>query len=115
MKIRRCHLLVAALLLVPVVASAAEALPQGTVNLNTASLEQLQYLPRVGPALAGRIVAFREANGPFRAVEEVIAVQGIGETSLKNLSPYLSVSGETTLAEKVHLPRKTTGNEAPTS
>ena len=79
---------------------------QGVVNLNQASVEQLQLLPRVGPALAQRIVEFREANGPFKAADEVTAVKGIGERSLELLKPYLTVSGETTLAVKVKTNRK---------
>jgi competence protein ComEA len=84
----------------------------GVVNINTASTEQLQLLPRVGPALAGRIVEFREANGPFRAVDEIVAVKGIGESSFEKLEPYIVTSGATTLAEKVRLPRSTGGEKA---
>lgn len=79
---------------------------QGVVNLNQASVEQLQLLPRVGPALAQRIVEFRAANGPFKATDELTAVKGIGEKSIEQLKPYLTVSGETTLAVKVKTNRK---------
>ena len=44
----------------------AAAGQEGVVNINTASTEQLAYLPRVGPALAGRIVEFRDSNGKFQ-------------------------------------------------
>jgi competence protein ComEA len=97
-------------------AVAAETGPAaGVVNINTAESDQLQMLPRVGPALAQRIIGYREANGPFKAVEEIVAVKGIGETSLKKLEPYLVTSGATTLKEKVSLPRakksgETSGN-----
>ena len=77
----------------------------GVVNVNTASSEQLQLLPRIGPALAERIIAFRETNGPFKSPDEMVAVKGIGERSLETLRPYLAVSGETTLSSKVRLPR----------
>jgi len=90
--------------------SVEAAQPAGVVNVNTASAEQLQLLPRVGPALAGRIVDFREANGPFRTVDEIVAVKGIGETSLEKLEPYIVTSGATTLAEKVQLPRSSDGS-----
>ena len=80
----------------------------GVVNINKASAEQLQLLPRIGPALAGRILEFREKNGEFQAVDELQAVRGIGARSLESLRPYLSVSGDTTLNEKVKLPKKTT-------
>lgn len=100
-------IIVLALLAVTSGAIAAEDIPSGVVNVNTASADELQYLPRVGPALAGRILEFREANGPFEAVEELVAVRGIGETSLEKLKPFVAVNGKTTLTEKVKLPRKT--------
>jgi len=77
----------------------------GVVNINTADAEQLQLLPQVGPALAGRIIDYRETNGPFRTVDEIVAVKGIGDSSLEKLEPYLATSGATTLTEKVRLPR----------
>lgn len=84
----------------------------GVVNINNASSEQLQLLPRVGPSLAQRIIDFREANGPFRAVEEIVAVKGIGENSFEKLEPYIVTSGATTLTEKVKLPRSSGGGNA---
>lgn len=86
-------------------AAADTAQSAGVVNINTADADQLQLLPRVGPALAGRIIDYREANGPFRTIDEIVAVKGIGESSLERLEPYLATSGETTMTEKVSLPR----------
>lgn len=86
----------------------------GIVNINTASEEQLQLLPRVGPALAGRIVEFREASGPFQTVDEIVAVKGIGEVAFERLRPYITTSGATTLTEKVRLPRNAAGTDAGT-
>jgi competence ComEA-like helix-hairpin-helix protein len=79
-------------------ALAAEAL---RVNVNTADAAQLALLPRVGPSVAQRIVAFRKENGPFKAPEDLMLVQGIGEKTFQLLKPYVAVSGETTLKEKV--------------
>jgi competence protein ComEA len=87
---------------------AAPAAPTGQVNINTASVQELQLLPRVGPALAKRIVDFRAANGPFKATEELARVKGIGEKSFSRLQPLVSVSGATTLKEKVKSPRTST-------
>ena len=98
--------LIAILLAVAAVAAADSPSPGGVVNVNSASVEQLQLLPRVGPALAERIVAFREANGPFASVDELAAVKGIGERTLELMRPHVSTSGETTLSEKVKSPRK---------
>jgi competence protein ComEA len=76
------------------------------VNVNTATAAQLQLLPRVGPALAQRIVEFRTANGLFKAPEELTRVRGIGERSFKLMQPYVSVTGDTTLKEKVRQSRQ---------
>ncbi|MBD3850515.1 MAG: helix-hairpin-helix domain-containing protein [Acidobacteria bacterium] len=81
--------------------------PSGVVNINTASSEELELLPRVGPALAGRIIEFREANGPFQTVDEILAVKGIGESSFEKLEPFIVTSGATTLADKVRMARST--------
>jgi competence protein ComEA len=82
------------------------------VNVNTATVAQLQLLPRVGPALAGRIVDFRTANGPFKTAEELMRVKGIGAKSFALLEPYVAIKGETTLAEKVHVRRTSSPNPA---
>ena len=72
----------------------------GKLNLNSASEEQLQLLPTVGPAKAERIVSWRKKNGNFKRVADLRKVKGFGYKTLKRLEPYLEVSGETTLAEK---------------
>ena len=72
----------------------------GKLNLNTASEEQLQLLPTVGPAKAERIVAWRKKNGTFKRPADLRKVKGFGYKTLKRLEPYLDISGETTLAEK---------------
>lgn len=84
----------------------------GVVNINTAGTEQLELLPRVGPALAGRIVDFREANGPFQTKGEIVAVKGIGERSFEMLEPYLVTDGATTLTEKVKASQSSGGKKS---
>ncbi len=83
----------------------AREVGQGKLNVNTATVQELQLLPRVGPALAQRIIDFRTANGVFKAPEELTRVKGIGETSFALLKPYVSIEGATTLKEKVKVPR----------
>jgi len=61
------------------------------VDINTASVEQLEEIPGLGPALAQRIVEFREKNGPFGSVDELLKVRGIGEKSLEKIRAYLVV------------------------
>lgn len=63
----------------------------GTVNLNTADEAALDTLPRIGPALAGRIIAWREENGSFTSVEDLLAVPGIGEKMLAALRDLVTV------------------------
>lgn len=61
------------------------------VNINTATAEELQTLPRIGPAMAQRIIAWREAHGGFRSVDELDAVPGIGPSMLENLRPLVTI------------------------
>ena len=59
------------------------------VDLNAASPEQLDTLPGIGPALAARIVAYRDEHGPFTEVEQLNKVKGIGARTLEKLRPLL--------------------------
>jgi len=78
---------------------------EGQVNVNTASAQELERLPGVGPALAARILEHREKNGAFKRVEDLMLVKGIGEKSFERLKPYVALSGATTLGENVRVPR----------
>ena len=59
------------------------------VNLNTATVAELDTLPRVGPAIAQRIVDWRATNGRFSAVDDLLSVPGIGEKMLESLRPLV--------------------------
>jgi competence ComEA-like helix-hairpin-helix protein len=103
---RRTAALVAfALVLALAAPSFAAGATAGQVNINSASVEQLSLLPRIGPSVAQRIVDFRKENGPFKSVDDLMLVRGIGEKSLAGLREYLAISGETTLKTKVSSPR----------
>ena len=62
------------------------------MNLNLATASQLERLPRIGPALSGRIVAYRDAHGPFQRVADLVEVRGIGEKTLAKMEPYVFVN-----------------------
>ncbi|PTT68469.1 ComEA family DNA-binding protein [Arthrobacter sp. HMWF013] len=64
---------------------------EGKVNLNTAGIEELDALPKVGPVLAQRIVDWRKEHGPFKAVEELDAVDGVGAKMLETLLPLVGI------------------------
>jgi competence protein ComEA len=63
----------------------------GKVNINTADASTLETLPRVGPAMAARIIAWRVANGRFTAVEDLMSVSGIGEKTFDGLKDLVTV------------------------
>jgi competence ComEA-like helix-hairpin-helix protein len=62
-----------------------------SIAINTATAAQLERLPRIGPALAARIVEHRAANGPFQSIEGLDAVRGIGPRMLEQIRPYVTL------------------------
>jgi competence protein ComEA len=68
----------------------------GTVNINTASVEELQLLPGIGESRAQAVVAERKRRGGFKRVDDLLDVKGIGASSLERMKPHVSVSGKTT-------------------
>jgi competence protein ComEA len=83
--------LIAALALLVGLALAPSA--AATVNINTATKDELVGLPGIGPAKAQAIVDYRNQHGPFRSVEDVRKVKGIGEKLFLQIRPELVVSG----------------------
>ena len=65
--------------------------PAAVVNLNTATVEQLDALPGIGKAMAARIVEYRQKNGAFKKVEDLMNVRGIGEKNFLKLKPLITV------------------------
>jgi competence protein ComEA len=93
--------LVALLLAAPVISYAQQTAPAAaapaekagpTVNINTATSSELEGLPGVGPKLAQRIIDYREKNGGFKKLEDLMNVQGIGEKNFLKLKSKLSVT-----------------------
>jgi competence ComEA-like helix-hairpin-helix protein len=68
----------------------AAALPIA-ININTATVAELEKLPHIGRKTAEAIVDFREQNGPFRRVEHIMQIRGISETRFAELGPYLKI------------------------
>jgi competence protein ComEA len=63
----------------------------GRINLNTATPAELQTLPGIGPVLAQRIVEYRDANGPFQSVDDLLKVKGIGPSLLEKIQDLVEV------------------------
>ncbi len=81
---------------VPAAAAQSGVAIEGVVNVNTASIEELQLLPGVGPARARAILEAREHLGGFKRVEDLLEVKGIGPVALEKLRPFVAVKGRTT-------------------
>ena len=69
----------------------AAATPQFPINLNTATADQLEAIPGIGPVLAQRIIEYRQTHGRFQSVDELLEVRGIGPKRLENMRPYVTV------------------------
>lgn len=65
----------------------------GVVNLNTATSEQLQTIPGVGPSTAQKILDYREDNGTFQMIEDIMNVSGIGEGKFEAMRDFIAVDG----------------------
>ena len=64
----------------------------GIVNINTASATDLEALPGIGAKTAARIVEYRQKNGPFKKIEELMNVRGVGEKNFLKLKPQITVT-----------------------
>lgn len=88
----------------PVAASASPKSSDGVVNLNDASEDELMRLPGIGPGKARAISEHRHAH-PFRRIDELTKVKGIGRKTFGRLRPYITTVGPTTLEHDVKLKR----------
>lgn len=98
MRTQRLHLAWALILCLGLVLAPAAALAQKSnapvpekVNLNTATVEQLQALPGIGPALAKTIIEYRTKSGKFSKIEELLNIKGIGEKKFQQIKGRLVV------------------------
>ena len=65
--------------------------PAAAIDINKATANDLQRLPGIGPGLAKQIVAYREKHGPFRRVEDLMVIKGIGFKKWKEIRPFVKV------------------------
>lgn len=78
------------------IASAKKLQIRGVININKASQEQLKLLPRVGPKMSKRIIAFRKKT-PFKRIEDIMKVRGIGKKTFKKMKSYITVKSTTSV------------------
>jgi competence ComEA-like helix-hairpin-helix protein len=69
--------------------------PAHPLDLNTATAEQLQQVPGIGPSTAKAIVNFRRKSGPFQRIEDLLAIKGISKARLEKMRPYLTINPAT--------------------
>jgi competence protein ComEA len=98
--------------LTPLAARADRRELSGVVNLNAATPEQLRLLPGVGPAKVGLILSYRRVH-PFRTVDELVRIKGIGPKMVRRLRPHLAVSGPTTAEPTRSAPATTNKRQPP--
>ena len=77
-------------------AAARPAASTAPVNINTASAAEFEELPGIGAAMAARIVEYRQKNGPFKKIEDLMNVRGLGEKNFLKLKPQLTLGGAKT-------------------
>ena len=82
-------------------AAAQKKPPAKPINLNTATIEELEQLPGVGPVTAKDIIQFRKKSGPFRSVNDLLAIRRITKARLEKIRPYVVIGPS---APKPHPP-----------
>jgi competence protein ComEA len=86
----------------PAATAASKPAAEGVVNLNSATEDELDFLPGVGPSKAKAIIEHRRTH-PFHRVDELTKVKGIGKKTFGRLRPYLTLAGPTTLTQEVKM------------
>jgi comEA protein len=79
--------------------------PEKPVNLNTANSEELQLVPGIGPTTADKILKMRKSYGPFKSVDDLLAIRGLGPKRLEKMRKFLTV-GRASAPKPASLPAK---------
>ena len=93
------------MLCAPAVVGGRKKPPLKPVNINTASSEELQQVPGIGPATAEKILQMRKSYGAFKSVDDLLAIRGLGQKRLEKMRKYLTV-GKPAPAKSSALPAK---------
>jgi competence ComEA-like helix-hairpin-helix protein len=86
--------------------------PAKPVNINTATSEELQQVPGIGPATAGKILQMRKSYGAFKSVDDLLAIRGLGQKRLDKMRKYLTVGKIPESKSKV-APKSDAGTKSP--
>jgi len=100
-------------LLFGVSAFAKKKPPAQPVNINTANSEQLQTVPGIGPATAGKILQMRKSYGAFKSVDDLLAIRGLGPKRLEKMRKYLTVGKPAAAKPTTPSAKSTTPAEKP--
>src|ERR1700721_4012922 len=82
--------------------------PAAPINLNTASSEELQQVPGIGPVTAEKILQMRKSYGAFKSVDDLSAIRGIGPKRLEKMRKYLTVGKATSATKPASTPKPVT-------
>src|SRR5215467_717387 len=80
-----------AMALCGITAATTKKPPLKPININTANSEELQQVPGIGPATAQKILQMRKSYGPFKSVDDLLAIRGLGQKRLDKMRKYLTV------------------------
>lgn len=101
----RFSLLFLALCLVfPALSAATKKPPLKPININSASSEELQQVPGIGPVTAEKILQMRKSYGAFKSVDDLLSIRGIGKKRLEKMRKYLTVSKSASPSKPVACP-----------
>lgn len=70
---------------------------EGRVNINSATEDQIAFLPGIGPKLAKEVVSYRTTSGGFKTIEDIKRVSGVGEKKFEKIKDFIVVEGDTTI------------------